>query len=230
MTTICSVYPRQVINLRGGLALCSRCSRQQTNYRSISFFSSENNYQARLQRPKSDTSKLGYLPTSIRSIRSFHNSGNLYNGKNYYEILGVSENASVKEIKKAYYELAKKNHPDVAKSNPNAAKKFAEISEAYEVLEDDNKRAEYDASRRAGFGGAPFGTGGGGAGQQWQYQSNINPEELFRNIFGGGMGKNMFDEDQFQSASYPKEYVMNLTFKESCLGIKKDLDVTVCCF
>ena len=164
-----------------------------------------------------------HLPL-LQSTKLFHSSSNLSN-KNYYDILGVSEKASLKEIKKAYYDLAKKNHPDVAKNNPQANKKFAEISEAYEVLGDDNKRAEYDASRRAGFGGAPFGAGGPGG--QWQYQSNINPEDLFRNIFGGGMGKGIFDEADFATASYPKEFIMNLSFKEACLGIKKELDVTV---
>lgn len=53
--------------------------------------------------------------------------------KNYYEILSVPKNASSKEIKKAYYEMAKKYHPDVNKNDPSAEKKFAEASEAYEV-------------------------------------------------------------------------------------------------
>lgn len=53
--------------------------------------------------------------------------------KNYYEILGVAKNCSSKDIKKAYYQLAKKYHPDTNKSDPNAAKKFQEVSEAYEV-------------------------------------------------------------------------------------------------
>ncbi len=217
-----SHLPKQMFNLRGSYFICLQCSKLSSSpifsAKTPGFFTTDPTpFKHRL----SSLRKTSLLQTPIRK---FHNSSNLYANKNYYEILGVSEKASAKEIKKAYYELAKKNHPDVAKSDPNASKKFAEISEAYEVLEDEKKRAEYDASRRAGFGGAPFGSA---AGQQWQYQSNINPEELFRNIFGGGLGSNIFDEDQFQAASYPKEYIMNLTFKESCLGVKKDLDVLV---
>ncbi|OMO80849.1 hypothetical protein COLO4_23907 [Corchorus olitorius] len=64
--------------------------------------------------------------------------------RDYYDILGVSKNATASEIKKAYFALAKKLHPDVNKDDPEAEKKFQEVSKAYEVLKDENNRANYD--------------------------------------------------------------------------------------
>lgn len=66
--------------------------------------------------------------------RDFHTTSATFNArKNYYEILGIGRNASQSEIKKAYYKLAKKYHPDVSKNDPESSKKFQEVSEAYEV-------------------------------------------------------------------------------------------------
>src|SRR3954468_2294378 len=83
--------------------------------------------------------------------------------KDYYKVLGVSEGATQKEITRAYRKLAKENHPD---ANPGREERFKEISAAYDVLGDAEKRKEYDEVRRlgpaaAGFGGgAPGGSGG----------------------------------------------------------------------
>src|SRR5688500_20325723 len=81
--------------------------------------------------------------------------------KHYYEILGVKKTATESEIKKAYRDLAKKFHPDKNKGNKEAENKFKEISEAYAVLSDKEKREQYDRLGREAFSGAnPFGAGG----------------------------------------------------------------------
>src|SRR5690349_16738038 len=89
--------------------------------------------------------------------------------KDYYKVLGVPETATDKEIRRAYRKLAKEHHPD---SNPGHEDRFKEISAAYDVLSDDEKRKAYDEVRRlgpmaGGFGGGGpggFGAGGPGAG------------------------------------------------------------------
>jgi DnaJ-class molecular chaperone len=95
--------------------------------------------------------------------------------RDYYDILGVSKTASADEIKKAHRKLALKFHPDRNKDNKSAEEKFKEIQEAYDVLSDDTKRANYDQ-----FGHA--GVGGGGP-------NGANPYEAFRRAQGGAAGR-----------------------------------------
>jgi molecular chaperone DnaJ len=84
--------------------------------------------------------------------------------KDFYRVLGVAENASADEIKKAYRKLAKQYHPDANPNDASAAERFKEISEAYSVLSDDDKRKQYDQMRKfGGFGG--FRPPGGGFGR-----------------------------------------------------------------
>ena len=90
--------------------------------------------------------------------------------KDYYDILGVDEDANQREIKKAYRELARKHHPDRNPDDESAEDRFKEIQEAYSVLSDTEKRQQYDQRRKfgggfGGFGGGSF--GGGGAGGGW---------------------------------------------------------------
>ena len=180
--------------------------------------------------------------------------------KDYYKVLGVPRNASAKDIKKAYYELAKKYHPDTNKGEPTAAKKFQEASEAYEVLSDDSKRAEFDSfgsgSSSSGQAGGPGGgfnprgfdnfrqkAGGqnpfsksGRRGQtEWNYQSNIDPEELFKTIFGeftrrqGGARagfQNPFDElfNNFQFRG-GQEAEASISFNQAAKGVTKEVEV-----
>src|SRR5262249_44769807 len=73
--------------------------------------------------------------------------------RDYYEILGVSRKASADEIKKAHRKLVRQYHPDVNRNNPQAAEKFKEMQEAYDVLSDDSKRKQYDEFGHSGVGG-----------------------------------------------------------------------------
>ncbi|KAF9665749.1 hypothetical protein SADUNF_Sadunf16G0156100 [Salix dunnii] len=86
--------------------------------------------------------QLGALNAKFGATRSIHGSAHL--SRDYYDVLGVSKNSSASDIKKAYYGLAKKLHPDTNKDDPEAEKKFQEVSKAYEVLKDDQKREQYD--------------------------------------------------------------------------------------
>ncbi len=103
--------------------------------------------------------------------------------KSLYETLGVSENASAEEIKKAYRKLARKYHPDINK-DPDAQEKFKEINAAYEVLSDPEKKAKYDQFGDQMFGGQSFQDFARGQG------ADIDLEELLRQMFGaaGGFG------------------------------------------
>ena len=107
--------------------------------------------------------------------------------RDYYEILGVSKNASDDEIKKAYRTLAIKYHPDKNPGAKSAEEKFKEISEAHEVLSDKQKRARYDQFGHAGVGGAAGGAYGNPfGGQSGSY--NFNGQEFHFNFGGDGAG------------------------------------------
>jgi len=183
---------------------------------------------------KSTNIFLNIASSSVASNRHIRTSAPTSNSsKDYYNTLGVSQEASQKEIKKAYYQLAKKYHPDTNKGDNSAQKKFQEVSEAYECLSDESKRKQYDAFRGGGFGGGggdPFaGFAGAPGGGGWNFQSSMNAEDLFKTIFGdraspfGDTGSTGFDF----GASVPQEYQMNLTFIEAAKGVEKELNVSL---
>ncbi len=104
--------------------------------------------------------------------------------KDYYKVLGVSKDAKPEDIKKAYRKLARENHPDANPGNPEAEKRFKEVSEANDVLASESKRKEYDEARRL-FGGGGFRfPGAGGAGGQ----GGPSMDDLFRNAGDSGLG------------------------------------------
>lgn len=122
--------------------------------------------------------------------------------RDYYEVLGVSRDASDEEIKKAFRTLAKKYHPDLNPGDKDAEKNLKEVNEAYGVLKDPQSRAAYDRHGHAAFdgGAGPFGGAGGGF-QQGGFSSM---SDLFSEIFGGNAGFGGFggsDGGQRQRAS-----------------------------
>lgn len=113
-------------------------------------------------------------------------------GKDYYKILGIARNASDADIKKAYRKMALKYHPDKNKS-PNAEEKFKEVSEAYDVLSDKDKKEIYDKYGEEGLkaGGGSSGGGSSGGGPGFTYSYHGNPHETFKMFFG--------DENPFEN-------------------------------
>jgi molecular chaperone DnaJ len=104
--------------------------------------------------------------------------------KDYYEVLGVSKNATADELKKAYRKLAMKYHPDRNQSNKEAEVKFKEVSEAYDVLRDDQKRAAYDQYGHQAFEGGMGGNRGGSSG----FGGFSDFSDIFEEVFGRGFG------------------------------------------
>lgn len=142
--------------------------------------------------------------------------------KDYYKILGVDKSASDDEIKSAYRRLAKKYHPDLNKTE-EAASKFKEINEAYEVLGDPKKRANYDQFGSAE--GNPFGGGssaGGGFGDFFGGGGGFS--DIFSDIFSafGGGGTSARVQERGQDITVD----MTLTFEEACFGCEKNITLS----
>jgi len=138
--------------------------------------------------------------------------------RDYYEVLGVSRDASEDEIKRAYRRLAKQYHPDVNKA-PDAEEKFKEIQRAYEVLSDPDKRANYDRFGQAGVDGTGFGTGGFA---DFGFGGFSDIGDIFEQFFGFGTstrtktGPRKGDDIRIQ---------MKISFEEAVFGAEKEINI-----
>ncbi|UXU53877.1 molecular chaperone DnaJ [Staphylococcus agnetis] len=137
--------------------------------------------------------------------------------RDYYEVLGVSKSASKDEIKKAYRKLSKKYHPDINKEEGSDAK-FKEISEAYEVLSDDQKRQRYD---QFGHAGAQDDFGQGFGGQDFSGFGGSGFEDIFNSFFGGQRQR----DPNAPRKGDDLQYTMTITFEEAVFGTKKEISI-----
>ncbi|MDZ4742460.1 MAG: molecular chaperone DnaJ [Verrucomicrobiota bacterium] len=146
--------------------------------------------------------------------------------RDYYEVLGISKTASADELKKAYRKLAVKYHPDKNQGDNEAENKFKELGEAYEVLNDEQKRAAYDR-----YGHAAFSQGGGGFGGGFHDASDI-----FSQVFGSGDIGSIFEEflgggsrrGGGRSSSQRGDdlrYDLEITFEEAAFGVEKEISI-----
>lgn len=139
--------------------------------------------------------------------------------KNPYDVLGISKDASADEIKRAYRKLSKKYHPDL-NHEAGAEEKFKEVNDAYEILSDPQKKAQFDqfgSTGAQGFGGAGQGFGGGFEGGFGGF------DDIFSSFFGGGGAS--------RSRTAPRQgrdlqYEMNLTFEEAIFGKTTEIEYT----
>nr|WP_321499791.1 molecular chaperone DnaJ [uncultured Dethiosulfovibrio sp.] len=135
-------------------------------------------------------------------------------GRDYYEILGVSKEASAADIKKAYRRLVRQFHPDTNPGDSAAEEKFKEVSEAYEVLSDPRKKSQYDQFGHVGQEGSPFGDMGG--------MGDIFGD-LFDNMFGGGFGRGSRRDGPVRGADL--EIEMPITLEEAASGVTKKITI-----
>ena len=151
--------------------------------------------------------------------------------RDYYEVLGVSKNATDEELKKAYRRLAKKYHPDANLDNKEEAEKnFKEVNEAYEVLSDSQKRRMYDQFGHdgpAGFGG---GNPGGG---YYSYSSSgfsgfedFDLGDIFSTIFGGGAGRSSSRRNNGPIKGADLRYNLDISFEDAYKGVEKEISIS----
>lgn len=148
--------------------------------------------------------------------------------RDFYEILGVTKGASADEIKKAYRKVAMKYHPDRNPGDKEAEEKFKEAAEAYEILSDADKRAQYDR-----FGHAAFGPGRGGGGHPggmnmddiFSQFGDIFGEEMFGSFFGGGRSRGGAQQRGRGARGSDLRVKLKLNFEEIAKGANKTIKV-----
>jgi molecular chaperone DnaJ len=137
--------------------------------------------------------------------------------KDFYKVLGVDKKAAADEIKKKYRALARDLHPDKTKGDVAKEEQFKAVSEAYEILSDAKKRAEYDEARSLfAKGGFRAPTGGQQGGDFGDIFGSGNPQDIFANLFGGGGRRGPRKGQDLQTEA-------TITFRESVFGTTLDL-------
>ena len=140
--------------------------------------------------------------------------------RDYYEVLGVEKSASADEIKRAYRKLAKKYHPDLNPDNKEAEEKFKEVSEAYEVLSDSQKRANYDQFGHEGVNGAGGFGGSGGFGGGFGGVDFDDLGDIFGSFFGGGRTQRRNGPQKGSDIEIDEV----ISFEEAAFGVKKEVN------
>ncbi|MBU7578415.1 MAG: DnaJ domain-containing protein, partial [Flavihumibacter sp.] len=149
--------------------------------------------------------------------------------RDYYEILGVAKTASADEIKKAYRKVAMQYHPDRNPGDKAAEEKFKEAAEAYEVLSDADKRAQYDRYGHAGVGNGARGYGGGGNMNMddiFSQFGDIFGDDIFGSFFGGQAGGRARGGQRARGVRGSNLRVkLKLNYEEIAKGVTKSIKV-----
>jgi molecular chaperone DnaJ len=169
-----------------------------------------------------------YLSVFLCIIKAKTNQPYIIMSEDYYDVLGVAKEATPEEIKKAYRKQAVKYHPDKNPGDENAEKRFKQISEAYDVLGDDQKRQTYDRYGKDAVNGAGMGRGGGFSSMEDALRTFMGAfggggGSIFDSFFGGGGGGGGHSHAR-QGAS--KKISIELTYEEAVNGVEKEAYIT----